>query len=46
MDGSWQLVRVVGWQHNGERWQCLLQWGVDGTVYGAGTCTTRTSWRR
>jgi hypothetical protein len=34
LDGTYQLVRVVGWQHNGERWQCLLQWGVDGTVYG------------
>ena len=34
LDGTWQLVRVAGWQHNGERWQCLLQWGVEGTVYG------------
>jgi len=34
MDGTWQLVRVAGWQHNGERWRCLLQWGVEGTVYG------------
>src|SRR6516165_9945580 len=25
LDGTWQLVRVVGWQHDGGRWRCLLQ---------------------
>jgi hypothetical protein len=31
--GTWQLVRVVGWQHDGSCWRCLLQWGVEGVVY-------------
>jgi hypothetical protein len=33
LDGTWQLVKVAGWQHGGGRWRCLLQWGVEGTVY-------------
>jgi hypothetical protein len=33
LSGTWQLVSVVGWQHDGRRWRCLLQWGVQGTVY-------------
>ena len=32
LDGTWQLVKVVGWHHDGGRWRCLLQWGVSGTV--------------
>jgi hypothetical protein len=34
LDGTWQLVKVAGWQKDdGGRWRCLLQWGVWGTVY-------------
>jgi len=32
LGGTWQLVRVTGWQHDGGRWRCLLQWGVSGVV--------------
>jgi hypothetical protein len=33
-DGSWQLMKVLGWQLGAEgRWRCLLQWGVWGTVH-------------
>jgi hypothetical protein len=32
-DGSWQEVTVAAWQQVApDRWRCLLEWGVWGTV--------------
>jgi len=32
-DGTWQAVKVITWQKDGNRWRCLLQWGVTGAEY-------------
>ena len=32
-DGTWQAVKVITWQQDGNRWRCLLQWGVSGAEY-------------
>ena len=32
-DGTWQAVKVITLQQDGNRWRCLLQWGVSGAEY-------------
>ena len=32
-DGTWQAVKVITLQRDGDRWRCLLQWGVSGAEY-------------
>ena len=32
-DGTWQAVKVITWQKDGDRWRCLLQWGVSGAEH-------------
>ena len=32
LDGTRQAVTVVDWRQAGGRWQCLLMWGVWGTI--------------
>ena len=32
-DGTWQAVKVITWQKDGDLWRCLLQWGVSGAEH-------------